>query len=149
MGSTDDAISLARENIDAFSRGDKEHFKAQLTSDSVYKEYGTGREEHGAEAITATTWTWRDAFPDARGEIVNAFGSGDQVTLQIIWTGTQKGNLVGPAGTIPATGKQVKVPACQVVRVRDGKIISTDHYFDSMTMLVQLGVAPAPAASMT
>jgi hypothetical protein len=36
-----------------------------------------------------------------------------------------------------------------VVRVRNGKIISTDHYFDSMTMLVQLGVAPAPAASMT
>jgi steroid delta-isomerase-like uncharacterized protein len=143
MGSTDDAISLVRANIDAFNRGDKEKFKAQLTPESVYREHGTGREEHGVDAITATSWSWRDAFPDSHGEIVNAFGSGDQVALQIIWTGTQTGDLVGPAGSIPATGKQVQVPACQVVRMRDGEIVSVDHYFDSMSMLVQLGVAPA------
>jgi len=143
LPTTDDTIAIARENIDAFSQGDKARARSILTSDSVYREYATGREARGADEIVETSWGWRDAYPDAHGEITNAFASGDQAVLQITWTGTQKGDLNTPAGTIPATGKQVSIPACQVLTIRDGKIAEVDHYFDSMTMLVQLGVAPA------
>jgi len=145
MGTSQDTVSVARENIDAFNQGDKERFRTLLTPGSVYKEFATGRELQGPEMVEEI-WTWRDAFPDAHGEITNAFGSGDQVVLQIVWTGTQKGDLVGPMGTIPATGKQVRIPASQVLRISNGKIASTDHYFDLMTMLVQLGAVPAPQA---
>jgi steroid delta-isomerase-like uncharacterized protein len=144
MGSSQDAVSIARENIDAFNQGDRERFKANVAPDTVYREFATGREVRGVEEVTTTSWGWRDAFPDAHGEITNAFGSGDQVVLQIVWTGTQKGDLVGPMGTIPATGKQVRIPATQVLRIVNGKIASTDHYFDLMTMLVQLGAVPQP-----
>ena len=143
MGSADETIRIARESSDAFNKGDKERWMSTLAPDTVYKEHATGREAHGIEENMTVGWAWRDAFPDAHGEIVNAFGSGDQAVLQIVWTGTQKGDLVGPAGTIPATGKRVSVPACQVIQVRNGKLASTDHYFDMMTLLVQLGAIPA------
>jgi steroid delta-isomerase-like uncharacterized protein len=138
-----DAVTIARENIEAFNQGDKQLFGANLTPDTIYRELATGREAHGVDEVTNTGFSWRDAFPDARGEITNSFGSADQVVLQITWTGTQTGDLVSPAGTIPATGKRVTIPACQVSKIHDGKIARTDHYFDLMTMLVQLGVTPA------
>lgn len=143
MPTTLDAVAIARDNIDAFNQGDKNRFRAALRSDAVYREFATGREIQGADEVTNVAFAWRDAFPDAHGEITGDFSTGDQAALQITWTGTQKGELVSPAGNIPATGKQVSIPACQIVRTRDGKIASTDHYFDLMTMLAQLGVAPA------
>jgi steroid delta-isomerase-like uncharacterized protein len=143
MAKTMDAVTIARENIEAFNLGDKQRFGANLTPDSVYRELATGREARGVDEGTNTSFSWRDAFPDAHGEITNSFASGDQAMLQITWTGTHKGDLVSPAGTIPATGKRVTIPACQVITIHDGKIVRTDHYFDLMTMLVQLGVTPA------
>jgi steroid delta-isomerase-like uncharacterized protein len=142
MPQSDDPIAVVRDNIEAFNQGDKERFRAQLAPDAVYREYATGREVHGAGEVTDVAFAWRDAFPDARGEITNVFASGDQVTLQITWTGTQTGALVSPSGTIPPTGKQVSIPAVEVITIRDGKPAATDHYFDLLTMLVQLGVAP-------
>jgi steroid delta-isomerase-like uncharacterized protein len=138
-----DTLSIARENVDAFSKGDQKRFQSLFASDAVYREFATGREIKGPDQITSAAWGWRDAFPDASGEITNSFASGDQAVLQITWTGTQKGALVSPGGTIPATGRQVSVPACQVARIQNEKIASVDHYFDMMGMLVQLGVAPA------
>lgn len=139
MPITADAVTVARENIETFNKGDQQRFRSSLSADAVYREHATGREVQGADEVTKVSFAWRDAFPDARGEVTNAFAAGDQVALQLTWTGTQKGDLVSPAGTIPATGKQVNIPACQVITLRDGKVARTDHYFDLTTMLTQLG----------
>ena len=143
MGSHDDVLTVARANMDAFNQGDSERLRGTLAVNAVYREFATGREIRGQDEVTKAGMGWRDAFPDARGEITNAFSAGEQGVFQITWTGTHKGDLVSPAGTIPATGKRVNVPACQVIQVREGKIAVTDHYFDLMTMLVQLGVTAA------
>jgi hypothetical protein len=42
--------------------------------------------------------------------------------------------------TIPASNKPIEMPACQIMRVVDGKLQSTSHYFDMLTMLTQIGV---------
>jgi steroid delta-isomerase-like uncharacterized protein len=146
---TTDPVSVARSGVEAYNSGDMEQFRSLLTPDSVYREFATGREIRGVDGIIEANQGWNDAFPGSSGEITNAFGSGDQAVLQIVWTGTHKGDLVTPNGTIPATGKQVRIPACQVVTVTNGKITATDHYFDSMTMLSQLGVLPAEQMAST
>jgi steroid delta-isomerase-like uncharacterized protein len=131
-----------RENIDAFNIGDWERVKATLTPDSVYEELGTQRRIQGADEVIKADQGWKQAFPDAKGTIRNIFASGNLVTAEVVWEGTHRGALAGPGGTIPATGKRVRVPAVLVATVQVGKIKETRHYFDMMTMLQQLGVAP-------
>ena len=50
------------------------------------------------------------------------------------------GPLVGPAGTIPATGRAFSFPYCDVLQARDGRFVSHRIYWDNATFLAQLGL---------
>ena len=58
-----------------------------------------------------------------------------------VGTGTQNGDLPG----IPATGRPVRVPGIWMQRIADGKIVESWQVWDTLLMLQQLGVIPAPA----
>ncbi len=137
-----DVINLVRENINAFSAGDFQRFGATLAEDAVYEEHATRRRVQGREENVALAQGWKKAFPDAKGSITSIFASGDKVIAEITWEGIQTGDLVGPQGAIPATGKSVRLGAAYVSSVEGGKLKETHHYFDMMTMLQQLGVVP-------
>lgn len=137
-----DAVAVARENVDAFTAGDWERFKAALTPDSVYEELATQRRLQGPEEVTRAVQGWKEAFPDAKGTVTNAVAAGDTVTLEVTWEGTQTGPLEGPQGTVPASGKRASVQAVQVVRVENEKIKENRHYFDLLSILNQLGAGP-------
>ena len=63
-------------------------------------------------------------------------------SVEIVWNGTMDGDMTGPDGsTIPATGKSQTTPAVMVMTFKDGKVTHCNHYFDMMTMMVQLGLA--------
>jgi steroid delta-isomerase-like uncharacterized protein len=137
-----DLIRVARENIDAFSAGDWQRFRATMTPDIVYNELATQRRVEGPDAYLQLARGWKEAFPDGRGAVTNAFVSANTVTLEITWEGTQTGPLTGPAGTIPASGKAMKFRAAGVITIQGEKIKEFNHYFDLMTMLQQIGAAP-------
>jgi steroid delta-isomerase-like uncharacterized protein len=139
-----DLIKIARESIEAFNAGDWERMKAALTADSIEEEVATGRRMRGPQEIMQTAQGWKSAFPDAKGTITNAVASGNTVTQEITWEGTQTGPLEGPGGAIPASGKRVKVRAVQVLTYEGEKIKENHHYFDMMTMLQQMGALPQP-----
>ncbi len=88
---------------------------------------------------------WADGFPDGRVTIDRATESGDFVTVQHTGTGTQTGTLRGPGGDIPATGRSVILHLCDVHQIKNGKIRSMQSYFDSASLLTQLGVMPEAA----
>jgi len=142
-----DKIQLAKQNVEAFGKGDWASFKAPLSADSVYQELATQRRVQGPDAIVELSKGWRQAFPDAKGTITKAVESGDTVVLEILWEGTHNGELKSAMGNIPATYKRVKIPAVQVVTFKGDKIAETKHYFDLMTMLAQIGALPAPATA--
>ena len=48
-------------------------------------------------------------------------------------------------GDVPPTGRFVKVDYIHLLRYREGKHVSFNLMFDRLTMLEQLGLAPAPA----
>jgi steroid delta-isomerase-like uncharacterized protein len=141
-----DAIAIARENIDAFNAADWGRFKSTLAADSIYEELATQRRV-GVDGAVEASQGWKRAFPDSKGTITKSFASGDDVVLEITWNGTQTGELRGPLGTIPPTGKRVEVKAVQVVKVRGDKIAETRHYFDLMGLLQQVGAVPTPAGA--
>jgi steroid delta-isomerase-like uncharacterized protein len=137
-----DVIKVAQEAVEAFNAGDWQRHKAIHVPDAIYEELATGRRIQGTEQIIQANEGWKEAFPDAKGTITSAFASGNKVALEITWEGTQSGPLAGPAGTLPASNKRVKILAAQVVTVEGGKIKETRHYFDMMGMLQQLGAMP-------
>jgi len=68
---------------------------------------------------------------------------GDTVVLEVTWKGTQNGPLETPGGIIPPSGKQWTVQAAQVIKIQNGKIKEFRQYFDLLTLLQQIGAAPA------
>jgi steroid delta-isomerase-like uncharacterized protein len=146
MPSADELIQVATNAIEAFSNGDWAAMEATMTPNSVYEESATQRRVEGPAAIIEVMEGWKQAFPDARGEIKNAAASGDQVILEIVWQGTQTGPLEAPGGTIPASGKPITTPAAQVLTLEGDKLKEIHHYFDLMGMLQQIGALPAAAS---
>ena len=54
--------------------------------------------------------------------------------------GTHTGTYELPDGTqLPPTGKRVTIKGMELVRVRDGKIVVDNLYFDNMAVAAQLG----------
>jgi steroid delta-isomerase-like uncharacterized protein len=134
----DDAMSVLRQSLEDFNSGDPERFGATLAEKGRFEELATQRVNTTRATQVELTRGWRKAFPDARGTIKNIFGSGDQAVAEIVWEGTHTGDLESPAGVIAATGKHIAVPASFVVKVKDGKIAESHHYFDMNTLLMQI-----------
>jgi steroid delta-isomerase-like uncharacterized protein len=139
----DDLIKKARENLAAFNAKDWNKLKNTMADDTVYDEEATHRKVTGADHVVKALKLWADAFPDAKGTEVSIHSSGDTVIMEILWEGTHKGPLFGPMASIKASGKKVKVPAVEVFRFDNGKIVEDRHYFDLMTILQQIGAMPA------
>ena len=135
-------IKIAREQVDAFNSGDWERVRAGLASDSRFDELGTERKVEGPEKIVELFKGWKQAFPDATGTVTSAFASGDTAALEVTWKGTHTGPLTTAEGTIPASGKRQETPAAIFLTFEGDKIKESRHYFDSLTLLKQIGAQP-------
>jgi steroid delta-isomerase-like uncharacterized protein len=138
----DELVKIARNQIDAFNNGDWEQLQALLASDSRYDELGTERKIEGPEKIVELFKGWKMAFPDAVGTVTSAVASGNKAALEVTWTGTHTGPLATAEGTIPASGKRQETPAAIFFAFEGEKIKTSRHYFDSMTLLKQIGAQP-------
>ena len=132
-------VKIAREQVDAFNNGDWERVQAGLTSDARYDELGTQRKVEGPEKIVELFKGWKTAFPDAAGTVTSAVGGGNTAALEVTWKGTHTGPLETAKGTIPASGKRQETPSAFVFSFEGGKIKESRLYFDSMTLLKQIG----------
>ena len=138
----DAMVKIAREQVEDFNNGDWERMRARLASDSRYDELGTQRKIDGAEKIVELFKGWKQAFPDAVGTVTSAVASGDKAALEVTWKGTHTGPLTTAEGTIPASGKRQETPAAFFFTFAGDKIKESRHYFDSLTLLKQIGAQP-------
>ena len=138
----EEIVKIAREQVDAFNTGDWERLRAGLAADSRYDELGTQRKVEGPEKIVELFKGWKTAFPDAVGTVTSAVASGNKAALEVTWKGTHTGPLETAEGTIPASGKRQETPAAFFFTFEGGKIKESRHYFDSMTLLKQIGAQP-------
>jgi len=82
-------------------------------------------------------------FPDANVKTLNHIESpgGDSVATEIEWTGTQKGPIEMPGmPAIPPTNKRVNGRGVIVGRSKNGKVTSFSVYYDTGSMMAQLGL---------
>jgi len=96
-----------------------------------------GRE--GLKAILRMLWS---AFPDMYWIVSEMVAEGEKVVTRFVWTGSHRGAFLG----IPATGRSVEVKGVVVDRLEDGKMADSRILMDTMGLMQQLGVVPAPPA---
>ncbi len=137
-----DLTRIACDLVDAFTESDWERSRALMTPNSVYNEIGTQRSLKGPDEIIGALQGWKQAMPDLKGTVTNCIASGNTVTMEVSWTGTQTGPLVGQARTIPPSGKSQTTPSGWVLEFDGEKIRESRHYFDMVTLLTQLGAMP-------
>ncbi len=126
--------------LEAFNNDDWDGIR-NLIGDSTYDEVGTQRSISGADAIIEALQGWKAAMPDAKGTVTSSVESGQQVALEVTWTGTQTGEMVTEQGTIPASGKQQTTRGAFVFEYENGNLKESRNYFDLLTFLQQIGAA--------
>ncbi len=132
-----DAATVQREMFAAIERRDLQRLRELAHPDYAYT--GTdGVERAGIEAGLAVAELYTTAFPDLSFEVRAGHAPSDDVAiLEIVARGTHTGPLDG----VPPTGKRAEVVACNVVETRDGKIYRERDYFDTLSLMRQLGLA--------
>ena len=136
-----DLLSIAKGVVDSFNASDWERVRA-LAGDSVYHEVGTQRRVQGSDEIVNAFQSWKQAMPDVQGTITNAFLSGNQVAVEVTWSGTHTGPLE-PGGyirqvvadMIPATGERHTTPSAWIFEFDGDKIKESRQYFDMAAFL--------------
>ena len=129
-----DAASLHREMVELVERKDFAGLRDLYHPD--YRYWSADGQEGGIDAGVAVAETYTAAFPDIQLEITSELSTGDRSVVEFTARGTHQGELDG----IAPTGRSVEVQVCNLIEVRDGKIVLEREYFDSASMLRQLGI---------
>ena len=124
---------LTKHNLDVLD----EVFHADYVEDEPPPGMGPGR-----DGLRQWLAGWIAAFPDVRWTVEEQIADEDSVWSRSTWRGTQQGSFLG----IPPTGKNVTVAAWTIDRFTDGKIAESRIIMDTLAMMQQLGVIPAPEA---
>jgi steroid delta-isomerase-like uncharacterized protein len=96
----------------------------------------------GLEGLKDVVRGMRTAFPDMHWTIDEQIAEGDRVMTRFTWTGTHEAPIMG----IPATNRSVTVWGTVIDRLVDGRIKETRILMDTLGLMMQLGVVPAPQA---
>ncbi len=94
----------------------------------------------GAQGTKQFFGLLRAAFPDFHYTIEDMVAEGDYVVQRLTAQGTMKGEFMG----MPPNGKHAVWSSMDFARLKDGKVVEYWGIEDQLSMLQQLGFAPAP-----
>ena len=103
-----------------------------------YELMATGEVYDGEEAVAGYYAATRTAFPDQRNEVRAIHHSDEAVIVEFDLLGTHKGPLRG----VPPTGRTFRCPMVALFLFAADRIVCERVYFDSATILRQLGLIP-------
>ncbi|HUJ57325.1 MAG TPA: ester cyclase [Kofleriaceae bacterium] len=135
-----------KKHLAEFAASKWNEWKASLADDVIYEEIATHTRVKGADEYLKIVQRWKRAFPDLKATVLNTFTAGDKIFAEVEWEGTQTGPLDGPFGTIAPTNKRGLTKAALFATVKNDKLVEFHQYFDMMTLLANLGIAPFAAA---
>lgn len=137
---------LVRRHYANVAEGHIERDRAVMSADIVHISAAAGTVS-GIDAFLAFVVGFKQTFPDLRYELRAFVEGADTVMTEGVFVGTNTGPMVGPGGAVPATGRRVELPFCDVWTVRDGRIVENHIYYDQVAFLGQLGLMPTHASS--
>ena len=133
--------NLLERYVELYNAGDLDGVMDLYAEDSV--QLMTDGTFEGRSAIHDRLAKELAAFSDIAHRYVSYVEQGDAFADEWVFVGTHTGPLVLPDGTeLPPTGKRVEVKGMELVRVRDGKIVVDNLYYDNLAVAAQLGLLP-------
>ena len=134
-----EALDVATKFFDCFKEGDLDAADSLFADDCkfVMPMGPMTKPEHRGMGEA-----FRAAFPDARMEVAHSVEGDGEVFLEGRFKGTHTGDMVSPAGTIPASGKPIDLPFADYFAVDGGKVVRHRTYFDQATLMGQIGAMP-------
>lgn len=136
-------VETFRRAHQAFVRRDFDAVVQMLSEDVTYRDPAQNETFSGREGFRKFMQGWVTAFSAAEPAEPTYLDAGDTVIAEF----TARGVNDGPFGPLPATGKRIEVPMCEIMTFNeDGQIVSGRIYYDKLLMLTQLGHAQASAA---
>jgi len=139
---SDENMAANRASFAAWNAHDATQWLKNFADDAVYESDTVPTSPHkGHAGIRQLFDLYHTAFPDTHLEIVQEIASGPYVVTRTKATGTQH----GPLGSLPGTHRTSIVEICFIAEYRNGKIHHMRAFWDTASMLRQLGVLPAQA----
>jgi ketosteroid isomerase-like protein len=134
--------ATARRLYQDWNKRDFDHLASLYVGGGEIVLVGPGTRFQGPEGAKEHALMWADGFPDGRITIDKVIATDRDVVVQFTGTGTHTGTLKTPGGEIVATGRSVTLQVCDVLSFRAGRVSRLHSYFDSASLLMQLGVMP-------
>ena len=141
---TNDSHRIIHSYFDALNSHDGDKVLSFFADNAQFKDVASDRLYRGLSAIRGMVRNRFKAIPNSRMEITNIVGNDNIYAVEYVLSGKNDGPFVGPKSEMPASGKDVNVPACDLIHLRDGKIHMISCYFAATVMLDQTGTMPVP-----
>ena len=90
----------------------------------------------GLDDFKAYYANYINGFSDGEFSVVNAFAQGDNLVKQWSFKGTHDGDFFG----ISATNKSLDLKGTTIVKMKDGKVLQEEDFFDNYSFMKQLGL---------
>jgi steroid delta-isomerase-like uncharacterized protein len=131
--------ATVREHMESENRQDFDATMATFDHPR-YELIATGDVYDGPEQVARYFGETRTAFPDQRNEII-AIHHADDAVLVEAWV---RGTHLGPYRGLPPTGRSWELRILADFVFEDDRLVCERVYFDSATVLRQLGIAHDP-----
>lgn len=132
-----DARELSERMLQAWKVRDWNAIRDLLHPDYVYTGPDGERVVGVDEGLVAGWSSFAESFPDGDYSIQGVHVDGESIVTEFRFTGIHTGDFDG----ISPTGKSVEIDFCNVIHLRDGKVIAERDYLDTHGLLEQLGAA--------
>jgi steroid delta-isomerase-like uncharacterized protein len=138
---------LLRRWAEGWSAHDPERVAQLYADDCVYEDVPLGAVTRGRRELAALGRPFplcglggrpQDGFPDFGIELTGGFVAGDRAAMEWVMSGTHARGRPG----VPASGRRFRVRGATVLELRDGRVTRNADYWDTATLLNQLGLLP-------
>jgi steroid delta-isomerase-like uncharacterized protein len=136
-GRRDKNIELVQNNFAAWNAHDADKIASLYTDDVIYEDVTFGLVAHGQPELRKMAATFFAGVPDFKLEIVSSTSMGNRGSVEWVFSGTDVG--------LYKTGKKFSVRGASVYELRDGKFSGNRDYYDSASIMRQVGLLPKPA----
>lgn len=131
---------IPKKAVDAINRHDANAFAALYATGAMAHDPQYPEPLKGRDAIRKDIGDFFQAFLDLQARLVRVLASGDTVASEVELSGTHKGSLAAPTGTIPPTNRRVQLRVAAFDRVEGDMIMESRRYYDLAGLMQQLGL---------
>ena len=136
-------IQTVKNVYEYFNTHNAEGLMGLVTDDFELEDVALGYTWKGKEGWGEWLQNWAVSLPDAMTVVNSITATEGRIVTEHTGRGTHTGTLNTPGGAIPATGKKIELRFAEIYLMRDGKIKTMRAYWDTGTLMRQLGLVTA------